>query len=44
MTDGASMNTMSHQEGEHGDNESREWVGLVDEIINEDREVLDRLA
>ena len=44
MTDGATMNTMSHQEREHGDDESGEWVELVDEIIDEDREVLDRLA
>ena len=35
---------MSHQEREHGDDESGEWIELVDEIIDEDREVLDRLA
>jgi hypothetical protein len=44
IADGATTNTMSHQECEHGDNESGEWVELVDEIIDEDREVLDRLA
>lgn len=35
---------MSQQEREHEDDREKEWAELVDEIIEEDREILDRLA
>jgi hypothetical protein len=38
-----STTTMSQQERE-GSESDKEWIDLVDEIIEEDREILDRLA
>ncbi len=35
---------MSQQERARDGDESMEWLEIVDEIIEEDREILDRLA
>ncbi|HET7323350.1 MAG TPA: type II toxin-antitoxin system death-on-curing family toxin [Halococcus sp.] len=45
IEDGETSTTiMNKQEREHEADEGREWAELVDEIIEEDREILDRLA
>lgn len=36
--------TMSQQERGRETDEDKEWAELVDEVIEEDREILDRLA